>query len=695
MKTFISKKSFFAFFCLVIIIFHFLQILYFERSFFINKYDIAYWKDRYEHSQYQLPLSKRIIGDDGLFAYAGYRLVQGDAPFSINVDKPPAGKYLIGLSILLFKNPAHYALFFGLGSLVILFFIAKKLFKKITSIFFVITALFLDPLFFSQLWKPWLDITQLFLLLLNILLMSYIQDRGKRIMFALFAGASLGLFMEIKPPILFPIIFLLEAVFFIYNRFLKGLLFFTSGIILGACVSYIYYFHLGNGIIDILKLHKFMTSFYLASELQVHIGSIWQALLLGRFPDIATGVPIQIEEWSLLWPIISVVGISLPLLYIVSKTFHPILRGISMFVLISLLVYTFIPAYPRYLILIIPFLYLLFTYAVEQLVKNRIRMVLFLIILIYSIAHATLFLLPSPDGLLRTFSYSFSHQYFQDVYQENLSKKSKSLLTREEFRYITQKVFEQATVKAIKMEEIERNVSKWRDNGWIKYRIIYKTQDLGQFQEIKTIQLVKEDSQWKIKWDWDILFNNFLPNYSIKTEVFLGKRGRIIDVKGKTLVEDASGYLVLVNPEEIDTKREEEMLKLMEGYSYKAAVNLQNAYHENTLPGEYVPLFTLHKALNNKEENKLLSYPGVRLTKYPSRIYKGLDSRDIKNTFYEECCTRIYSSYNYHGVIGTEKGHDDMLFGYSGGKIAIIDKKDHIVRTILKKISKDGGDIQL
>src|SRR6185295_1531050 len=61
------------------------QILFFKQALLLDKYDTSYWKDRYEHSQYQLPLSQRIIGDDGLFSYAGYRIAQGDAPFSINV----------------------------------------------------------------------------------------------------------------------------------------------------------------------------------------------------------------------------------------------------------------------------------------------------------------------------------------------------------------------------------------------------------------------------------------------------------------------------------------------------------------------------------------------------------------------------------------------------------------------------------
>lgn len=92
----------------LIIFVQFLQILYFKRSFFLINYDVSYWKDRLEHSQWTLPLSKRIIGDDGLFSYGGYTLAIGASPDGLNTETAPLGRYLIEFSILLFKSPAYY-----------------------------------------------------------------------------------------------------------------------------------------------------------------------------------------------------------------------------------------------------------------------------------------------------------------------------------------------------------------------------------------------------------------------------------------------------------------------------------------------------------------------------------------------------------------------------------------------------------
>src|ERR1035437_8043544 len=98
-------KNWLLIFCFVIIVLQFSQIIYINRSLFTQKYDSSYWKDRYEHSQYVLPVSQRIIGDDGLYSYAGYRLINGESIENTATFKPPVGIYLLGFSIFAFHNP--------------------------------------------------------------------------------------------------------------------------------------------------------------------------------------------------------------------------------------------------------------------------------------------------------------------------------------------------------------------------------------------------------------------------------------------------------------------------------------------------------------------------------------------------------------------------------------------------------------
>ena len=90
----ISKKIF-GFFLLTIFLTQLLLLLFFNRTYLLGSYDASYWKERFEHSQWSMPLSNRIIGYDGLFSYVGYRLADGEDPSKINPETQPVGKYLI------------------------------------------------------------------------------------------------------------------------------------------------------------------------------------------------------------------------------------------------------------------------------------------------------------------------------------------------------------------------------------------------------------------------------------------------------------------------------------------------------------------------------------------------------------------------------------------------------------------------
>ncbi len=682
-------------FCLLIFVVQFFQIIYFQRSLFAEKYDAEYWKDRYEHSQYQLPLSKRIIGDEGLFAYSGYRIINGDNPFSINVDKPPVAKYLFGLSILLFHNPLHIVLLFGLATLIVFYFIAKQIFKNRSLALLVTTMLFLDPLFFSQFWVTALDLIQLFFLLLNILLLINIKKfRDWNIAVILGSGLSLGFFAEVKPPIILPVIFVLETLFLFYKCLRKEYLLFLLGLSLGIIMPYLRFIFLGNNIIEILRLHKYMASIYLQSQLKAHVGAVWLALLIGKFPNVVTGALINVSEWWILWPVIAFSGTLMAIFSLFAKR-NIFNKGLAIFLLVTLMIFTFIPSYPRYLVVVLPFLYLFGINFIESFFHKG-RLITYSILLFFGIINSFFFLLPKAETSLNGFYYNLSHLFLHDVYQESIADKDSLGLTRDQFRHVANKAFDGAKIRAIEVKELSKNVPMFAETGDLKIGVTYKTQDLGSFYEEKIIKLVNKDGKWKIKWDWNIIFDGFLPSYQMETQTVLGKRGSILDAKGNKLAWDDSSNLVLFNPSMMDNGREIEMLKLIERYGYKGDISIRNAYLENVLSGSYVPLVAFHTNIKNEEKNALLSYPGIKVINYPSRIYDGnINFESIGNTFYDECCTRIYSSYNYHGVKGIEKKYDSVLWGYSGGKISMKDSKGNIVKVVFEKDKKDGKDIIL
>lgn len=688
------KKIVIIFYLLVFVV-QLIQIIYFERNAFLEKYDTSYWKDRYEHSQYQLPLSKRIIGDDGLYAYIGYQLVRGDNPAGENAQAPPIGKYLIGLSILIFRSPAYYAFFLGIGSIIIFYFLARFFLQENRDAIFVSTLLLLDPLYFSQLWKPWLDIAQLFFFLLNLLFLICMEKSTlrQRIIYAVLSGFSLGFFIETKTPILLPIIFFLETIYFLRKGFRREYIVFIVGIILAIFISYIRYFLLGHSFIDFLKLQKYIVSFWLQTKLDVHISAIWQTLLFGKFPQITTGILSKVPEWWIIWPIITILGVS-SLYLIFSKKGLLVWKGGSVFILGSLIIYTLIPSYPRYLLMVLPFIYLFSIKALNNFMSPHAKRFLYSCILLYGLLHATAFLLPSSDLVLNDFYYNFKHQYFQDIYQQDISNNKKLLMSRSDFRLLSQKALQEAEVEGINIDEVSKTFSKNGSRGNVKIKVTYKTRNLGEFSQIKDFGLSQENGKWKIDWNWDLVLDEFLPGYTIQTERTLGKRGSIIDSNGKILAQDHEGYLLSVNPEKIDLKKEPKMLDFISVIGDVKPPHLQNAYLENSLPATYVALVTLFYPLDSKTETKLLSFPGVKITPYPSRIVNGMSPLGLQNSLYDECCTRIYSK-NYHGVSGLEEEYDLLLSGSDGGRIVMKDSGENIIKIVIEREAKIGRNIEV
>jgi hypothetical protein len=438
-----------------------------------------------------------------------------------------------------------------------------------------------------------------------------------------------------------------------------------------------------------------MLSIYLQSQLKTHVGAIWLTLLAGKFPDLVTGSLMNISQWWILWPIMTISGVIMAILVLPSKRISIFNKGLSIFVLATLAVYTIIPSYPRYLVLLLPFLYLFGVKFMQIVIKKNRMMFLCLILLIYGLVNAFFFLLPKPDIPLNGFYYNLSHLFFQDIYQEDISNINDLGLTRNQFRDIAGKALDGAKIKEIDVKELSKNIPIFASEGSVKIREEYKTQDLGEFYEDKTIKLVKQNDEWKIKWDWSLVFNGFLPNYKMETQIIPGKRGSIISNNGMYLAEDVDGYLISVNPEKINLSKEQLMLKTFSAYGYKDGVNFQNAYLENVLPSSSVPIFTTSQDLSHENKDNLLSFPGITLSTYKSRVFTNINPMSIDNLFYKECCTRIYSSYNYHGIKGLEEQYDSTLWGYSGGKILLEDSKGAIIRVVFVKDKKDGRDVIL
>ena len=172
---------------------------------YTSRFDPAYWKDRYEHSQWKLPQSQRGIGDEGLYLHEGYVLVNGADPTLYNAEVPPLGKYAIGASILLFGNGYLFGILATTAALVAFFFLAKSVLPK--SLALATTLLVaMDPLVTSQFAATMLESLQLlFFLVTCLLVLSLLKQKSvlKIPAFILAIDAGFGAFFcsQISPSV--------------------------------------------------------------------------------------------------------------------------------------------------------------------------------------------------------------------------------------------------------------------------------------------------------------------------------------------------------------------------------------------------------------------------------------------------------------------------------------------------------------
>ncbi len=346
------KKIYEWLFLLLVVIFFanlFFRIFQYKDN-YLKKFDGAYWEHRYQLSQWVVPNSKSSIGDDGLYAYAGYKYVFfGMNPILNSAEVPPLGKYLIGVTIAVFNNQNIFGLLTGISSLFAFYLLNLILFKKKLIAFLPIFVFSLEPLFWEQLQANYLD-----LLYLTFLFMSfYFVIKRKYFLSTLFIGCFAA--TKFPPTSIFVALSVFVYVFVHQCKDMTKLLMSFSLWPLVFVISYARFFMLGNGPIAFLKVLKYFIHYYqIGVKSENHI-MVFDLLLKGKWATWWGGGVLNVPEWSILWPLAF-------LLTILSVgCYRKILKSPFLLIFSWIILYLgfliIIPVAPRYLLLLLPFLY--------------------------------------------------------------------------------------------------------------------------------------------------------------------------------------------------------------------------------------------------------------------------------------------------------------------------------------------------
>jgi len=317
-------------------------------SFFLQKSNMDSFGQLYANSQYvKGEATQQRIDDATLYIYAGYAYVKGEDPTTINFEHPPLGKYILGLSNLLFGNSLLLNLVIYAAFLATFASLARLFTQKNLLILGSVLFLGTTRLIYVNVGQGMLDIFSTLLLMLILrLLFSSVGSFKKYVLTGVLIGAIAATkyaFPSIGLPILLTLV---------WAALSKELLISLVSLPIGALTylsSYVVYF-LNHSLVDFIRFEWFRLKWWVVDR-NIPPFLILKTLFVGQFQDWRMLTTVRSSVWSMSWPILFVSHF-IGLLY---AKFDKRILIIMGYASIQLAVYAVGSAsYDRYLIGLIP-----------------------------------------------------------------------------------------------------------------------------------------------------------------------------------------------------------------------------------------------------------------------------------------------------------------------------------------------------
>lgn len=319
----------------------------------------------------------QFIPDFIIYSYAGGAFIQGTSPILIIPETPPLGKYLVGLSILIFKNEHVIILFSGILSLFMLYMIGKQFFSKLIAL---LPPFFLsfEPLFKNQfVFTPLLDIIHLMFLLLAFYFFIKAVNAQKHTLLNFFlANLFLGGFISTKFFGVGAAIIAAWYVSVILSKNKRHFMYLTLTFpisVLFLLSTYIRVLFTNYPLSQFLGIQKWIF-LYNKGHMQ-HPFSVWTLLLFNKWQTWwGSNAILSDTQWNILWPITVVVTFLTIILYIFKKIPHK--RGVEAimaWIIFYLALLSLSDSTVRYFVILLPMLYLISVFGLENLILKYLK----------------------------------------------------------------------------------------------------------------------------------------------------------------------------------------------------------------------------------------------------------------------------------------------------------------------------------
>lgn len=398
----------------IILIGSILLVSYFNRWIFAFKFEPEYWENYYYTSQWNIPNSKRLISDEGVYRYIGYRLVNGENPFNVDYWVPPMGKYWYGVGAKYLQNPYLISFAFYLLSILVFGLLSKLIFKKDNTRWLAIYLWTINPLVVEQVWQTMLDLPMVLFFLTHIYFL-FKFNKNKNIKNLFLAGIFLGLTAGTKPAYFIPMIGLIDWWWIFItqqkNRF-KNMFLYLFFVIGGYVLSYTCYWIVHPNPIPWIRLHEKVINFQKGNGGSHDVLNIFRTIFLDKYKGFwVGGKEMVVKNWSLVLPIGTILLVKNTLFF--KKT----LKQNSQIVYLSLIGVGYIlmclkiDFWPRYLLFLLPVLILL----VVDFFKNKSLILVLLLISYLPWLNYNFF--PKSNEIIEEWNKTINAKHYRDAYR--------------------------------------------------------------------------------------------------------------------------------------------------------------------------------------------------------------------------------------------------------------------------------------
>lgn len=315
------------------------------------------------------------IRDEVAFSYSGGKLITGTNPVLVVPDAPPLGKYLIGLSIILFNNDSIIIIISAVASLVLLYFLGMQVFKNKSLALIPPLALSFERIFVNQLiYTPLMDIIQLVFFLSALMLFNRGLQQKKSLVFFLLANIFLGFFIATKFFVSGVTIIAAWVLILLLHRDIKRLLnlilAFPASIFI-LLLSYSWVFAFGYTFNKFLGIQKWVYLYH--KSFLILPFSVWPLLLLNKWYVWFGDKPVITDgQWSVSWPIITILSLATIVLYVLKKIpRNSKIEVLMCWFIVYMLFLSVGQTFSRYFVILIPILYIITLYGIISVVRKK------------------------------------------------------------------------------------------------------------------------------------------------------------------------------------------------------------------------------------------------------------------------------------------------------------------------------------